>query len=255
MTAKKSLRKNEYFKTLVAVFLIIAVVLGIFFGLGYVLHTPYPVLTVVSGSMSIPFDNPQNNYDNNFWLTLSTPFDRTLSVGDIIIIQGVNPKDLDTNYPNSNIIVFHDPDNPSELIVHRIVSAQTYNGQLYFITKGDGNGNPWPQTPQTGFDPWDSNSPPGVPASMVVGKVVLRIPWLGWVTIFVKDNQFGLSAIIAIILLIVFIGFILPSLRTKKPKQEIRTNPLRATVSDLSTAIPGNFIQNDNFLGVGRRRS
>lgn len=223
MSAEKSIWKNEYFKTAVTVIIIIAVVLGAFLGLEFGLHTPYPALTVVSGSMSIPFDNPQNNYDYNFWLTLATPFDRTLSVGDIIIIEGVNPKDLNTNYPHSDIIVFHDPDNPSELIVHRIVSAQTINGQLYFITKGDGNGNPWPQTPQTGFDPWDSNTPPGVPASMVVGKVIMRIPWFGWVTIFVKDNPWGLPTIIALILLIAIIGFVLPPLRGKKPQQESQT--------------------------------
>lgn len=215
----KNAWKNENFKTVIAVVLIVAVLLGLFVGLEFGLHTPYPALTVVSGSMSIPYDVS----DYNFWLTLETPFDRTLSVGDIIIVQGVNPKDLNTNYPNSNIIVFHDPE-PGEydtLIVHRIVSAATYNGQLYFITKGDGNGNPWPQTPTSGFDEWDSNlNPPGVPASDVVGKVVMRIPWFGWVTIFVRDNPWGLPVIIAIILLIAILEFVLPENRGKSPQQE-----------------------------------
>jgi hypothetical protein len=188
----------------------------LFFGLQWALHTPYPALTVVSGSMNVPYGTS----DYNFWLTLATPFDRTLSVGDIIIIQGVNPKDLNTNYPNSDIIVFHDPYNPSDLIVHRIVSTETVNGTKYFITKGDGNGNRWPQTPQGGFDPWDSNSPPGVPASMVVGKVVMRIPWFGWVTIFVRDDPLGLPVIIAIVMLIAILGFVLPVFREKKPQQE-----------------------------------
>ena len=216
MAAAKSVWKNEYFKTVVAVVLIVAVVLGLFFGLRWALNTPYPALTVVSGSMSIPYDAS----DYNFWLTLGTPFDRTLSVGDIIIIQGVNPKDLNTNYPNSDIIVFHDPDNPSDLIVHRIVSAETVNGTIYFITKGDGNGNPWPQTPRTGLDPWDSNSPPGVPANMVVGKVVMRIPWFGWLTIFVRDDPLGLPVIIAIIMVIAILEFVVPVFREKKPQQQ-----------------------------------
>jgi len=216
LTTAKDIWKNDYFKTVVAIALIVAVVLGLFLGLRAVLNTSDPALTVVSGSMSVPYDAS----DYNFWLTLATPFDRTLSVGDIIIVQGVNPKDLNTNYPNSNIIVFHEPGDPNTLIVHRIVSAETVNGQLYFITKGDGNGNPWPETPKSGFDPWDSNNPPGVPASMVVGKVVARIPWFGWVTIFVKDYQWGLPVIILIILVIAIIEFVVPVLTEKKPKQE-----------------------------------
>ena len=83
----------------------------------------------------------------NFWLSIAHPFDRTLSIGDIIIVQGVNPKDLNTNYPNSDIIVFHSPNDPSILIVHRIIGTETVNGTTYYQTKGDGNGNPWPQTP------------------------------------------------------------------------------------------------------------
>lgn len=216
MTTARGIWKNDYFKTAVAIILIVVVVFGLFFGLRAVLNTPDPALTVVSGSMSIPYDAA----DYNFWLTIATPFDRTLSVGDIIIVQGVNPQDLNTNYPHSDIIVFHEPGDPSTLIVHRIVSAETVNGTLYFVTKGDGNGNPWPGQPQTGFDPWDSNNPPGVPADMVVGRVVMRIPWFGWVTIFVKDYQWGLPAIIIVILLIAVLEFVLPLLREKKPPQQ-----------------------------------
>lgn len=224
MTTAKNAWNNETFKTVVAIVLVIAVILGLFLGLEFGLHTSTPALTVVSSSMSIPFDfelGPSYQW-SYFLLTLEYPFDRTLNVGDIIIIQGVNPNSLNTNYPNSNIIVFHDPE-PGEyntLIVHRIVSAETYNGQLYFITKGDGNGNPWPEKPQSGFDAWDGNSPPGVPASMVVGKVVMRIPWFGWITIFVRDNPWGIPAIIIIIMLIAIIEFVLPALREKKPQQD-----------------------------------
>ncbi|MGA3112746.1 MAG: hypothetical protein ABSE15_12110, partial [Candidatus Bathyarchaeia archaeon] len=175
MTAAKGIQHNEYFKTIVAVVLVVVVVFGLFLGLRAALNTSDPALTVVSGSMSVPYDAA----DYNFWLTIATPFDRTLSVGDIIIVQGVNPKDLNTNYPNSDIIVFHEPGDYNTLIVHRIVSSKTVDGTLYFITKGDGNGNtnPWPETPTSGFDTWDSNN--GVPANDVVGKVIMRIPWFG----------------------------------------------------------------------------
>ena len=215
MSGLKKVWKNEYFKTVVAILLIVTIVLGFLFGLQIGLHTSYPALTVESGSMCIQYDG-----NDNFWLSLTHPFDRTLSIGDIIIVQGVNSKDLNTNYPNSDIIVFHSPSDPSMLIVHRIVGTEVVNGTTYYLTKGDGNGNPWPQTPQTGFDPWDSNSPPGVPQSMVVGRVVMRIPWFGWITLFMRDNSWGLPVVIALILLLVIVEFVVPILREKKPEQQ-----------------------------------
>ena len=220
MSDQKKFWKNEYFKTAVAIMLIVAIVLGFLFGLQLVLHTSDPALTVESGSMSIPYDSA-----DSFWLSIAHPFDRTLSIGDIIIIQGVNPKDINTNYPNSDIIVFHDPDDPSTLIVHRIIKTEVVDGTIYFQTKGDGNGNPWPQTPQSGLDPWDYSNPPGVPQSMVIGRVVMRIPWFGWVTLFMRDNSWGLPVVIALILLLVVIEFIIPILREKKPEQPNTTQP------------------------------
>jgi len=196
-----------------AIVLIVAIVLGFFFGLQLWLKTAYPVLTVESGSMSIPYGAS----DYNVWLTLTHPFDRTLSVGDIIIVQGVNPKELNTNYPNSDIIVYHNPQyptNPNDLIVHRIVAREEINGTLYFYTKGDGNSNiKWPNIPdKTLYDPW---SP--VPQNLVVGKVIMRIPWFGWITLEMRNNQWGLPLIIALVLLLVIIEFIVPIVRERKP--------------------------------------
>ena len=218
MSSLRQMWKNDNFKTAVAVALIVAVVLGFVFGLQMFLHTSYPALTVESGSMSIPYDGA-----DNLALSLEHPFGRTLSIGDIIFVQGVNPNDLKTNYPNSDIIVFHDPDDPSILIVHRIIGVEDVNGTLYFQTKGDGNGNFWPQTPTSGKDPWDSNNPPGVPANMVVGKVVMRIPWVGWATLFIKDNSWGLPTVIAVIFLILIVEFVVPELKKKKPEEQNRS--------------------------------
>ena len=163
-----------------------------------------------------------------FGLSIFHPFDRTLSIGDIIVVQGVNTKDLNTNYPNSDIIIFHSPID-GELIVHRIIATETVNGVTYYQTKGDGNGYPdtWPQTPTSGLDPWDSNNPPGVPQNLVVGKVIMRIPWFGWITLFMRGNSLGLPIIIALILLLVILEFVIPIIRgdNKKSKQQNNMQP------------------------------
>ncbi len=216
--------KSETFQTVIVVVLIVAVVFSVYYGSQVVLNTKIPpALAVVSGSMSIPYDGA-----DNLGLSLEHPFDRTLSIGDIIIIEGVNPKDLNTNYPNSDIIVFHNPDNPGELIVHRIISSTVINGTIYFQTKGDGNGNPWPQTPQSALDPWDYNSPPGVPQSLVVGKVVMRIPWVGWIAIDLQkvgaDSSTVIPIIVVLIILLIIIEFVPPLLKGKKVPSVGTTN-------------------------------
>ena len=72
MIALKKMWKNDYFKTIIAFVLIVAIVLGLFFGLELGLKTTYPLLTVESGSMSIPYDG-----SDSFLLSIMHPFDRT----------------------------------------------------------------------------------------------------------------------------------------------------------------------------------
>ena len=209
----KKLWKNEYVQTAVVIGLIALAVFGFWYGSQVVLNTPYPALAVVSGSMCIPYDGACNGQFH--------PFARTLHIGDLIIVQGVNPADLNADYPNSDIIVFHKPGDPDELIVHRIVAKEVINGTIYFRTKGDGNSNTkWPNTPTPSeYDPWEENGISGVSENHVVGKVVMRIPWLGHVVLFMR-NSIGLPIVIALIIILVIVEFIVPLLRGKKPPEQ-----------------------------------
>jgi signal peptidase I len=221
LIAAKKLWRNEYFKSALAIGIIIAVVFGFFFGLQFLLNTPVPVRVVESGSMCVPYDGACDG-----WLSLTHPFAQTLHKGDIIIIQQVDPKDLNTNYPYSDIIVYENPaDQSSTPIVHRIVAVDDNNGTLYFQTKGDGNGGPqykWPVVPPP--QQYDSNTlwttGVGVPQDLVVGRVVMRIPWFGWITLFMRENSWGLPVIVALILLLVVVEFLLPILRGRKQTKE-----------------------------------
>ncbi len=80
-------------------------------------------------------------------LSLDHPFAQTLHKGDIIIIQAVNPADLNANYLEIDIIVYKNPNGVTP-IVYRIVSEQEINSTLYFKTEGNGNGPTlWPDVP------------------------------------------------------------------------------------------------------------
>ncbi len=210
----KRLWKNDFVQTAAIIGLIIAIVLGLFFGTQLVLDTPYPTLTVETGSMCIPYDG-----DCDGW---SHPFERTLHVGDLLIVQGVDPATLNADYPISDIIVFHEPGNSNRLIVHRIVAVQNINGTLYFQTKGDGNSGPtylWPAVPSVSeYDKWSGGH--GVSEALVVGKVIGRVPWVGLATLFLRRNPYGLPLVIAVILLLIIVEFVLPVVKKKFVQQK-----------------------------------
>jgi len=219
-TNLKKLWKNEYIQTAVVIGLIALAVFSLWYGSQVVLNTPYPALAVVSGSMCIPYNSACDG-----WTSVTHPFERTLHKGDLIIVQGINPRELNTNYPDSDIIVFHEPDDLPDLIVHRIVAVHEVNGTLYFRTKGDGNSHiKWPDTPSASeYDPWNTDGIKGVREDLVVGRVVMRIPWLGHLVLFMR-NSVGLPIVVALIIIIVIMEFVFPLLKKSRLNSKKKRN-------------------------------
>jgi signal peptidase I len=200
----KKLWKNDYFKTALAIALIVVIIAGFFFGIQLVLGSAVPIRVVESGSMCVPYGGRCDGW--------SHPFTQTLHVGDIIIIQKINPADLNANYPNSDTIVFKNP-NGFTPIVHRIIEKQEINGTLYFKTKGDGNGPiTWPEVPNYYDNIPDAR---GVPQDLVEGKVILRIPWFGWITLVMRGNRWALPLVVTLIILLLVVEFVVPLIKLK----------------------------------------
>ena len=182
--------------------------------MGIALNVDVPIRVVESGSMCVPYDGACNG-----WSHIFAP---TLHVGDIIIIQGVKAEDIKTDYPNSDIIVYLNPTNPTATpIVHRVVAKYAVNGTWYFQTKGDGNGTPYPADVSSGE--YDSNSiwhtSQGVPEDLVLGKVVMRVPWFGHITLFLRSNNWGLPLIIGLILILLILEFVYPVIKSMRNKK------------------------------------
>ncbi|MCW4025701.1 MAG: hypothetical protein NWF01_11830 [Candidatus Bathyarchaeota archaeon] len=217
MLTIKKLFKNEYFTTVLIIVIMIIFVVGFFYGSQLFLNTTNPIVTVESGSMCIEYGG---NCDG--W---SHPFDMTLHVGDILIIQGLKTEDYKTDYPNSDIIVYRDIAH-DRLIVHRIVGEHTIDGKIYFYTKGDGNGPTlYPNIPNSSeYDQFVG--PDGVSEDLVVGKVVGRIPWFGHITLFMdpERNPWGRPIVIGLIILLIVIEFILPLAKKGKRIAEQQQN-------------------------------
>jgi len=129
----KEVNKKSWKKILKVLILLTAIAIGF---LGFwlaskiILNTEYPILPVSSSNMCVF----QLNCDG-----LMHPFERTLHVGDLIIVQGVNAMSVRVAYPNSDILVFHSYDNGG-LVITRVVAKEERNGIVYFRTKGDGVG-------------------------------------------------------------------------------------------------------------------
>jgi signal peptidase I len=218
--ALRKLWKNEHFKTLLTIILIIVVVFGLWFGAQFVLNTPFPILAVASGSMC----KPHYMYCDGY----SHPFERTLHIGDLIIVQGISAKDVKTGFdPNGDIIVFHRPksvsSDPDELIVHRAIANVTKNGLIYFRTRGDGSqsssGDQWNRDYRDG-NTYENYTLDGmVSEKMLVGRVVMRVPWLGHIALFMRNSS-GIYIILALLIILIIVEFALPMLRKKTPEKE-----------------------------------
>ena len=180
----KQLWRNEYFQTGVSVALVVIIVFGFWFGIQAALNTPYPALAVASGSM-LP----------------------TLNVGDLIIVQGTPPQQINAQYMTGDIIIYRKISSyGEELIVHRAVKKwQDDKGVYWFSTRGDNN-------------PSDD---PAFSQDYYIGKVVGRIPYVGNFSLFTHSmgNSYLLIVLIIIIAVIILM-FPFTSGNENKPKEE-----------------------------------
>jgi signal peptidase len=89
--------------------------------------------------------------------------------GDVVVIKKVDPSELKVG----DIIVFEAVGGGIP-IVHRIEEIIEEDDALYFVTKGDNN--PFQDTYYS----------PGVPGPKVIGTPVLKIPKVGWISIWFR---------------------------------------------------------------------
>jgi len=183
-------------KTAILLAVVVVSVFAFWIGLTTALKTEYPMLAVASGSM-----------------------EPTLYKGDLIMVQGVldgydikvGPKD---SAEPGDIIVFHKPTDPSELIVHRAIDKELRGGTWYFQTKGDAN---------SGADNWDGNwkTDCDLAENYLVGKVVGHVSNIGYIPLFLREflwTPIGMILIVALLLLFLFYDYI--PLPGKKDQQD-----------------------------------
>jgi signal peptidase len=163
-------------KIIIAIVLIIFAFSGSFlayFIMQITLNTNVPMVVVVSGSM-----------------------EPTLFKGDLLFLKGKDPaliKNGTIAGKEGDIIVFdvHDLPGwiyaPKDPIVHRVVD-KWYDGEWFFLTKGDAN-------------PTVDDAP--IPERKILGVVIGRIPYIGWIKILLTDSGLLIPLLVIVSALLV----------------------------------------------------
>ena len=163
--------------------------------LGIFLGTSYPIVAVVSESMEhglyngvLCGKNPNDFKESfdNYWDVCGEwyeqkgitreefkkfPFKHGFDKGDVIILWKANKANLQAG----DILVFRGA--RPQPIIHRIVDISEEDGAYYVQTKGDHNSN----------SIQGSTGETRITEERMVGKGILRIPYLGWGKILFVD--------------------------------------------------------------------
>lgn len=177
----------SWLANIVIAFLLIKFILYPF--LGFIFGTSYPIVAVISESMEHGTANPLlcgKNLDDfkesfdNYWQVCGDwyedngisseqfkkfPFPNGFNKGDIVIVWGTKPKNLEIG----DTLIFQG--GKPQPIIHRIVKKWDEGGTYYFQTKGDHNKD-------------SITGPVGetkIGEERILGKGLLRIPYLGWI--------------------------------------------------------------------------
>jgi len=213
---------KKIFKVLMLLTAIVIGFLGFWFASKVILNTEYPMLPVSSSNMCIFKSN---------CCSLMHPFEPTLHAGDLIIVQGVDSRDVKFSYPKSDVLVFYSPKSDSSdsggLAITRVVAKEEKSGIVYFRTKSDGLGvNIGSEMPiASECDRWndyrENYTLNGmISEKLLVGKVVFRVPWIGYIALFMQ-NSFGMFIIVVIIIIIILtVKFAIPTFTSKKAQTE-----------------------------------
>ncbi len=155
--------------------------------LGMIFATTHPIVAVVSGSMEHDgnFDDwwnsgaicsygscTQSSAYSEYQITAEEFQDFTFrdgfNTGDIMILYGSSPE----NIKLGDVLVFQSfrPDP----IIHRVIDIEKKGNEYLFQTKGDHNSQSYSTTYLNEVN---------IKENQVIGKAVLRIPWLGYVKI------------------------------------------------------------------------
>lgn len=139
---------------------------------------------------------------------MSGSMEPAIGTGDVVLDETIAPLEARVG----DVVTFSDPDDPTRLITHRVRDIRATPEGVAFVTKGDAN---------------DTTEGWTVPAEGTIGAVRYRIPWAGYLLVWLRTPwvRFVVLVIPAILLGAVEI------VRIWRPAEA----PVKETVDGLST--------------------
>lgn len=125
----------------------------------------------------IGFSSLKSPASLRFLAVQSGSMEPTFKIGSVILLSSnPDPKEIispipSPKYHRGEIITYT---NTKENFTHRIVSVEETNGQFFYETKGDAN-----KAPDIGR----------IPESKILGRVVLSLPYLGYLASFAQTQK------------------------------------------------------------------
>lgn len=185
MTTLREIRSSRFFKAALQLIFSFALAFIFLMSIRAALGVENPLFVVSSGSMY-----------------------PTLRIGDLIVVQKATPAQLEIG----DIVVFKDPRARIRApIVHRIVDIIVdENGNYKIATSGDAIGVGLDQ-----FSPWD--------ASFLIGKVIMRIPYIGnlYLPFLSEENAIIRNGFIIVVLIIIILIFLFTNRGEKGPQKRV----------------------------------
>lgn len=126
---------------------------------------------------------------------MSGSMEPNVSTGDLVVTMPITPGKAETG----DIVTFNDPSGSGRLLTHRVARSARQGSNYRFVTKGDAN---------TNVERWT------VPADGRIGRVVMRMPKLGYVMALSKKPA-GRVALVALPALLLA-GFALAAIWRKE---------------------------------------
>jgi len=190
--------KNSYVRAAILVFVVLGSVIAFWFCLKVASKSEYPLLPIDAEGMR-----------------------PTLNTGDLVVVLGVSDaSEIKVGEKSEgDIIVFRRPSNPDELIVQRAINKTLVDDVWYVRTQGDNASSPaWWSKGQNAGDTWGDGL---FHEKFLVGKVVGKIPYLGYIPLYVnaflQTPEVAMFLFIALMFLVILLNIHLRRRKKLKP--------------------------------------
>jgi len=191
--------KNRYIRIVISLLVVLTSIVAFWICLKVALKSEYPLLPIDAGSM-----------------------EPALNVGDLIVVQGFSDvSEINVGEkPDGDIIVFRKPSNPDELLVQRAINKTLVDDVWYLRTQEDIALSPYSvYGGLNAGDTWGG----GFHEKFLIGKVVGKIPYLGYIPLcvsaFLRTPE-AMFLFIVLMCLIILIKY--PSLLKKRLKPQTK---------------------------------